>query len=207
MEIISGEFLQRRGLVVTAMGEGRAKRPNQRTTPQTGWKTTDRFLLQRHRSAVGKQLNRYALSLDFDQTMRALNGPNLHWCWKVKFRPLRSVPAFTINWDLQNNVKREKHFEENIAAESAASWQQHINTQKTKNSCLPLPLPLLVTETPFWEHSCTDYCCIWICTWYHSNITHPTCMKHSFEWQNDHDVAFFLINLHTSENQFRSFAL
>lgn len=127
MEIISGEFLQRRGLVVTAMGEGRAKRPNQRTTPQTGWKTTDRFLLQRHRSAVGKQLNRYALSLDFDQTMRALNGPNLHWCWKVKFRPLRSVPAFTINWDLQNNVKREKHFEENIAAESAASWQQHIN--------------------------------------------------------------------------------
>lgn len=54
-------------------GEGRAKRPNQRATPQTGWKTSDGFLLQRQGSAVGKQSHRYALSLDFDQTLWALN--------------------------------------------------------------------------------------------------------------------------------------
>lgn len=69
MEIISGEFFQREGLDMDAAGEGRAERSNQIATPQTAWKTIDGFLLQRQGSAAGKQLDRYALSLDFDHTM------------------------------------------------------------------------------------------------------------------------------------------
>lgn len=76
MQMRSGEFFMWQRLDTATAGEGREERSNQRATPQAAWKTLDGFRLQRRRSAggVGKQLDRYVLTLDFGHTIWARPG-------------------------------------------------------------------------------------------------------------------------------------